>query len=124
MIEAYYTVQPDDLAQGLAGIARRLYGAAEHWLSLYQANSAVIGANPNVLRPGQHLRVPELAAASRPARLHTVEPWDVTAGLATIVARYPDCPHSWQQIYAINRGVIGDNPQQLSPGQRLLIPLC
>ena len=122
-MDAYYTVQQTDLDGGLAEIARRLYGSTTHWLRLYQVNQAVIGANPNVIRPGQHLRVLDLDAASHPARLHTVRPWEAVAGLAAIVARYPTCTCSWQQIYAINRGVIGDSPRHLSPGQQLLI-LC
>ncbi|HEU4324595.1 MAG TPA: hypothetical protein VFS21_15740 [Roseiflexaceae bacterium] len=120
-MEAYYTIQPADLAEGLGGIARQIYGSVEHWLRLYQVNSAVIGANPNIVQAGQQLVVPGLDEAGFPARLHTVKPWDIAGGLPAIVAGYPDCMLSWQQIYAINRGVIGDNPRMLSPGQRLLI---
>ncbi len=120
-MEAYYTIQPADLAEGLGGIARQIYGSVEHWPRLYHANSAVIGANPSLVQAGQHLVVPDLNEASYPARLHTVKPWDVAGGLPAIVAGYPDCARPWQQIYAINRGVIGDDPHTLSPGQRLLI---
>jgi len=122
-MDAYYTVQQTDLDEGLTGIARQIYGAAEQWLRLYHANLAVIGANPSVIRSGQHLRVLDLDTASYPARLHTVKPWEVATGLAAIVACYPNCMLSWQQIYAINRGVIGDSPRHLSAGQQLVI-LC
>lgn len=30
----------------------------------------------------------------------------------------------WRRIYNANRGVIGGNPDRLSPGQRLYIPVC
>jgi hypothetical protein len=49
-----YTVQPGDT---LSGIAFRFYGRARAWNWLYQVNRAKI-ANPNLILPGQMLRVP------------------------------------------------------------------
>ncbi|MGQ0630663.1 MAG: LysM peptidoglycan-binding domain-containing protein [Sporichthyaceae bacterium] len=45
-----YTVRPGDT---LTGIARRL---EVNWRELYRENRSTIGANPNLLRPGQKLR--------------------------------------------------------------------
>jgi nucleoid-associated protein YgaU len=48
-----YTVQPGD---SLWQIARRVYGDGRYWVLLYQANADRIG-NPNLIYPGQHLRL-------------------------------------------------------------------
>jgi LysM repeat protein len=55
-----YTVRPGDT---LAGIAFRFYGSARAWSWLYQVNRAEI-ANPNLILPGQVLRVPPHVPAS------------------------------------------------------------
>ena len=48
-----YTVKGGDT---LSGIAAK-YGIAD-WRTLYNANRAVIGGDPNLIRPGQVLRIP------------------------------------------------------------------
>jgi hypothetical protein len=48
-----YTVQPGD---SLWQIARRTYGDGRYWVLLYQANADRI-ANPNLIFPGQYLRL-------------------------------------------------------------------
>jgi nucleoid-associated protein YgaU len=59
---AVLVVRPGDSLWTLA--ARRLgphaspAAVAAEWPRLYAANRAVIGADPSLLRPGQHLRVP------------------------------------------------------------------
>ena len=56
---AEHTVSGDDT---LSHIALKYYGSAvkEKWMLIYQANKAVIGDNPNKIRPGQVLKIPEL----------------------------------------------------------------
>lgn len=120
-----YTVQPRDMAEGLLGIARRIYGDEGRWPALYEANRPVIGANPSVLRPGQQLTIPDLepeAAQGAPRRVYQVELQDLTAGLAGIAGRVLGCPERWSELYALNRGVIGDDPGALQPGQWLILP--
>jgi len=46
----------------LSGIAARY---RIEWPGLYEANRAVIGENPNLLNPGEHLRIPSAATAAR-----------------------------------------------------------
>jgi hypothetical protein len=46
----------------LSGIAARFHIA---WPGLYEANRAAIGGNPDMLVPGEHLRVPSAASAAR-----------------------------------------------------------
>jgi 5'-nucleotidase len=50
-----YTVQPGDT---LSGIAARVYGDANRWPAIYDANRSVIGANPSLIVPGQVLKLP------------------------------------------------------------------
>ena len=48
-----YTVVRGD---SLSAIAAR-YGHPGGWPALYQLNRAVVGSNPNLIRPGQRLTV-------------------------------------------------------------------
>jgi LysM repeat protein len=50
-----YTVKPGD---SLSKIAKQFYGKASLWPRIYDANKAVIGANPNLIRPGQVFVIP------------------------------------------------------------------
>ena len=51
-----YTVQKDDTLQK---ISKKVYGTYSKWYKLYKANKAKI-KNPNVLRPGTELTIPEI----------------------------------------------------------------
>ncbi len=52
-----YTVQPGD---SLSVIAQQQYGDMKKWPALYAANTQSIGADPNLIEPGQVLQVPVL----------------------------------------------------------------
>jgi nucleoid-associated protein YgaU len=124
MPNALYTVQPADERGGLLELARCIYGSAELWTRIFEANHHIIGNNPNVLRAGQQLALPGLAerrAGPRCARAYTVVPDDLPDGLAGIARRVYGSAERWEELYRVNRGVIGENPQLLQPGQRLLI---
>lgn len=51
-----YVVQSGD---SLSRIAKRTYGDAKQWRRIYEANREVIGANPDLIHPGQKLVLPE-----------------------------------------------------------------
>ena len=53
---AFYTVQPGD---SLSAIARRHYGDARKYPSIFEANRPML-ADPNKIYPGQVLRMPSL----------------------------------------------------------------
>ena len=59
---AVYTVRKGDT---LSGIAKKL--GIPNWRTLYEQNKAVIGSNPNLIRPGQKLTYGEILAQSTPA---------------------------------------------------------
>ncbi|HEX9797930.1 MAG TPA: LysM peptidoglycan-binding domain-containing protein [Anaerolineales bacterium] len=46
----------------LSGLALKYYGSASeaNWKKIYEQNKAVIGDNPNSIKPGLRLRIPEL----------------------------------------------------------------
>jgi nucleoid-associated protein YgaU len=50
-----YTVKPGD---SLWAIAKRILGDGSRWKEIYNANTSVIGKNPNLIYPGQVLRIP------------------------------------------------------------------
>lgn len=50
-----YTVRPGD---SLWAIAQRFYGNGALWPRIYAANRGVIGANPNLIYPGERLVIP------------------------------------------------------------------
>ncbi len=50
-----YTVKPGDT---LWAIAKQTLGDGSRWREIYQANSDVIGKDPNLIRPGQVFRIP------------------------------------------------------------------
>lgn len=47
----------------LSHISLKYYGSAvkEKWMLIYEANKAAIGDNPNLIRTGLVLKIPELA---------------------------------------------------------------
>jgi nucleoid-associated protein YgaU len=42
----------------LSAIAKQVYGDANAWRAIYDANRGAIGDNPNVIHPGTELVVP------------------------------------------------------------------
>lgn len=57
MRSRHHTVRAGD---GLSKIALTYYGNMYKWPVIFEANRDVIGRNPDLIRPGQRLLVPEL----------------------------------------------------------------
>ena len=53
--EESYTVKKGD---SLSKIAKRVYGDAQQWRKIYEANRAAIGDDPDLIQPGQALKLP------------------------------------------------------------------
>src|SRR5438132_1373712 len=120
MLELLYTVQPTDEAEGLLGIARRLFGDISRWSEIYEASQSVIGSNPNVIHQGQQLVLPLPDDRQLPRdglSIYVVEPKDLNEGLRSIAGQVYDNQEMWPEIYAINRGIIGDDPTHIHCGQ-------
>ena len=60
-----YTVRIGD---NLSKIAQKFYGITSPWRKIYQANTALIGSNPNMIKPGQKLTVPKAGLQQRSRR--------------------------------------------------------
>lgn len=103
-----YTVQKGDT---LSSIAAK-YGTS--WQAIYNANKAVIGGDPNLIKPGQVLTIPGGSAPSQ--RTYTVQKGD---SLSSIASKYGT---TWQAIYNANKATIGGDPNLIKPGQVLVIP--
>jgi nucleoid-associated protein YgaU len=50
-----YTIAKGD---SLSKIAKRIYGDAQQWRRIYEANREIIGDNPDLIHPGQALKLP------------------------------------------------------------------
>ncbi len=72
-----YTVQQGDT---LSSIAQQAYGDANQWQVIYNANTQVIGSNPNALRPGEVLYIPVLSPT--PGSNYTVRQGDTLSSIA------------------------------------------
>jgi nucleoid-associated protein YgaU len=125
MVDVLYTVQPSDENGGLLAIASRLYGDASRWTEIYEANQSVIGNNPNVIHKGQQLLIPRLeerGVGTGRIRLYIVQHSDLRDGLRGIARLLYGDETRWQEIHAVNYGVVGNDPSLLQVGQILIIP--
>ncbi len=111
-----YTIRSGD---NLWNIAKDNLGNATKWSDIYKMNSDVLGANPDLIRPGTTIQLPgadAAASASTNVAHYTVQPgdnlWDIAhdqLGDAT----------KWGDIYKANSEIIGSNPSMIHPGQEL-----
>ena len=109
-----YTIQPGD---SLFSIAQQAYGNGNQWQRIYDANKQVIGDDPNLIRPGEVLYIPELIPT--PGSNYTVQPGD---SLFSIAQRAYGDGNQWHKIYDANKQVIGNDPNLIRPGEILHIP--
>ncbi|WP_299951103.1 LysM domain-containing protein [uncultured Modestobacter sp.] len=112
---AEHTVTPGDTLSRLAAA----HGTT--WQSIYAENAGTVGADPNRLRVGQVLTIGGAApaapagASSSASAVYVVRAGDT---LGRIAAAHGT---TWQQLHALNRTVIGGDPNVLRVGQRLTL---
>lgn len=56
LVDQVYTVKSGD---GLVAITKKLTGNTARWRELYENNIVIIGNNPNIIKPGMKLILPE-----------------------------------------------------------------
>lgn len=122
MSHIVYTVQPEDRVRGLLGLAQWFYGEAARWVDLYRINHAMIGDDPLALWPGQQLIFAYDPTRAPQVVLYHVQPEDFKQGLPGIALRAYGDARKADQIYRVNRGIIGENPNLLQAGQVLILP--
>ena len=49
----------------ISKIAQRYLGDMLLWPLIYDANQSTVGANPNLVRPGQKLRIPDIVSLTQ-----------------------------------------------------------
>lgn len=103
-----YTVKSGDTLSGIAKL-KKVEGG---WQVLYKANVSVVGSNPNLIKPGQVLSIPQ------PTIKYTVKTGD---NLTSIAAKYK-VSGGWKALYDLNKSAIGSNPNFIRPGLVLTIP--
>jgi nucleoid-associated protein YgaU len=114
-----YTVKSGDT---LSGIALQAYGDGSEasWRRIYNANRSEIGGDPDRITSGQVLYIPECDIM--PGIDYTVRSGDTLSAIA--LRAYGDGSEaSWRKIYDANRSEIGDDPDRITPGQVLCIPI-
>lgn len=99
---AYYVVQSGDT---LSGIGARL---GVPWPTIYADNRAVIGPDPDLIRPGERLVLPGAQRHS-----YVVRHGDTLTGIAGRLGI------GWTTLYADNQATIGPDPDVIYPGQVL-----
>jgi nucleoid-associated protein YgaU len=116
----YHVKQGDTLSQ----IAECFYGDGSRaaWERIYNvpSNRAVIGNDPNLIKPGQCLTIP-FPCVIPPNCKYTTKYGDT---LSSIAAHYygDGTEPTWRKIYTANQGSIGPDPYTLPPNCVLTIP--
>ncbi|MGB3341991.1 MAG: peptidoglycan-binding protein LysM [bacterium] len=113
-ITEYYTVQSGDT---LSKIASRLYGNAGKYPVIFEANLEVI-KDPNLIYPGQILRVVKPPVSQTPSETYIVKSGDTLSKIAKQI--YSDA-RKYSIIFEANRDILKD-PNIIHPGQKLRIP--
>lgn len=115
----------------LRKISEKYYGSPDGWASIYEMNKALIGSDPNLLRPGQVLKIPwvegpypdpgDQTGNGEFIAIHTVAAGET---LSAIAKRYYGSAEVkyWKPIHRANKDVIGKDYTKIFPGQKLKIP--
>src|SRR5580704_392853 len=98
------------------GRGTRCPASPRGWPALYAANRPVIGPDPDVIRAGTVLVLPGRAAPA--ATRYMVVAGDTLAGIAARLG----VRGGWPVLYAVNRQVIGPDPDVIRPGTVLTVP--
>lgn len=117
-----YTVREGD---SLQSIARRIYGQAERWFCLVQANTRLLPDPPYRILPGMELVLPSGEQCRKLAlvpKLNADTTYTVQSGdtLGRISQKFYGTSRRWKEIFALNQDLLA-TPAALRVGQRLKI---
>lgn len=71
--KVYYIIKKGD---NLYDISQKFYGRACYWRTIYYANRKALGDHPNILVPGQIIRIPSRWwSAARIKRIYILDFW-------------------------------------------------
>lgn len=116
-VSSSYQVQQGD---NLWDIAKKQLGDGSRWGEIYKLNGDAIGSNPDLIHTGLNLKMPGADTTQiSDAGNYTVQPgdnlWDIAKGKLGDGSR-------WGEIFDANKGIIGDNPRLIMPGEQLQMP--
>lgn len=130
-----HVVQPGDTLSKLSRAYQRGFGLTATFRDIHRANIGVLGSDPNIIRPGQVLKIPGLQAAgdtlmnqnpnliAEYGRLrHDVHRGETLTGIARHYSATTGKHMTWPDLYAANRDLIGPDPNRLMVGWKLEIP--
>lgn len=129
MAETKYKVVGGD---SLSSIAKKFYGSADLWKVIYDANKQVIGSDPNLIRPGTELTIPDRGTGGgddggddggtgEVLATYTVVQGDTLTDIAQRFYGNGDQEHVGI-IFRANKKTIGNDRRLIMPGQVLKIP--
>lgn len=101
----------------LFGIAEEQLGDGNRWPQIFELNRDQIG-NPDLIFPGQVLKLPDASATGPVPQVYTVRRGD---SLSKIARKRLGDGNRWPEIFDLNRNVI-NNPNVIFAGQILLLP--
>lgn len=110
-----YTIRSGDC---LWNIAKDQLGSAAKWSDIYKMNSDILGANPDLIRPGTTIQLPGAGAEVANVAQYTVKPGD---NLWDIAKNQLGDGTKWSDLYKNNQDIIGANPRLIQPGETLNI---
>lgn len=127
-VPATYTVEAGDT---LSTIAYRFYGSSIHWQRIADANPDL--PNPDAIRAGQVIRLPRWSDIPQPTTTPQPTTADAPAGSTIYTVKHGETLWDiakahygqgtlWHLIYEANNKTIGDNPDRVRGGMRLILP--
>ena len=104
--ETTYIVEKGDTLSQIASKYRTTYQKLAEYNNI---------ENPNLIYPGQVIKIPKTTPATKTGCIYTVKSGDT---LSSIAQKYN---MTWKKLYEKNKDVIGDDPDKIYPGQKLEI---
>ena len=108
----------------LSKIAREILGDEGRWDEIYNLNKCTIGPDPSLIKIGQKLILPNDGQPQKRTTQSFVEFVIVKHkdSLSKIAKEFLGDEQRWDEIYNLNKGTIGPDPNLLKIGQKVMLP--